>query len=51
MTTEGTHSVELTVTDTLGLSDNDQITINVEDFYEEYAENAVSIFLTKPSLQ
>ena len=43
--TEGTHSVELTVTDTLGLSDNDQITINVEDFpYEEYAENAVVNF-------
>jgi hypothetical protein len=43
--TEGTHSVELTVTDTLGLSDNDQITINVEDFpYEDYAENTVVNF-------
>jgi len=42
---EGTHSVELTVTDTLGLSDNDQITINVEDFpYEDYAENTVVNF-------
>ena len=50
--TEGICSVELTVTDTLGLSDNDQITINVEDFpYEDYAENTVVIFLTKPSLQ
>ena len=43
--TEGTHSLELTVTDTLGLSDNDQITINVEDFpYEDYAENTVVNF-------
>ena len=43
--TEGTHSVELTVTDTLGLSDNDQITINVEDFpYEDYAQNTVVNF-------
>ena len=43
--TEGTHSVELTVTDTLGLSDNDQITIIVEDFpYEDYAENTVLNF-------
>jgi hypothetical protein len=36
---EGTHSVELTVSDELGLSDSDQITINVEEFpYEGYAE-------------
>ena len=43
--TEGTHSVELTVTDTLGLSDNDQITINVENFpYEDFAENTVVNF-------
>ena len=43
--TEGTHSVELTVTDTLGLSDNDQITINVEDFpYGDYAENTIVNF-------
>ena len=42
---EGTHSVELTVTDTFGLSNNDQITINVEDFpYEDYAENTVVNF-------
>jgi hypothetical protein len=43
--TKGTHTVELTVTDTLGLSDNDQITINVENFpYEDYAENTVVNF-------
>ena len=36
---EGTHSVELTVSDELGLSDSDQITIDVEEFpYEGYAE-------------
>ena len=43
--TKGTHSVELTVSDALGLSDIDQITINVEDYpYEDYAENTVVNF-------
>jgi len=43
--TEGTHSVELTVTDALGLRDSDHITINVEDYpYEEYAESTVLNF-------
>ena len=42
---KGTHSVELTVIDALGLADTDQITINVEDFsYDDYAENAAVNF-------
>jgi len=37
---EGTHSVELTVSDELGLIDNVQTTINVEEFpYDSYPEN------------